>query len=432
MNFVSGLTEVPTSPLTKTTTSAQHNSLWAQSWARWRGAWQDSRFDAATEREFRQWYAHYVRPRVRAAVWLPLAALLLVLFAPGPFHDLRALWFGESHPFAFSVLRFGVVLPTTLAIFAIAYTDLYYDYYVRAAQVVAPLHGICFIAMDVMMRSQGYALSTWLVLVVLSSYFMYGMLVQQGIRSALLVVAAYIAMGLVTGLDSVQWRMDLAAISFGAFFAGYVFYSLHRAVRINYLDNRRMHDHLRRDALTGIHNRRMFDEHIERLWQQAVRERMSLGLLIVDIDHFKDYNDSLGHQAGDECLAKIANVLALGARRPLDLAARYGGEEFAIVLYGADRRSVEELSEQLQVQIAAKALPHPASPVRSHVTVSIGGACVMPMSGRSQFGFIQLADEALYAAKERGRNRTVIMDQEYDSLRTGAFRSHRINREAIA
>jgi len=415
-----------------TSNASQSNSLWAQSWARWRGASRDSQFDSATEREFRQWYAHYVRPRVRAAVWLPLAALLLVLFAPGPFHDLRTLWFGASHPLAFSILRFGVVLPSTLAIFAIAYTDLYYQYYVRAAQIVAPLHGICFVAMDAMMRSQGYALSTWLVLVVLSSYFMYGMLVHQGIRSALLVLGAYVAMGLAADLDSVQWRMDLAAITFGATFAGYVFYSLHSAVRVNYLDHRRMNDHMRRDALTGIHNRRMFDEHMERLWQQAIRERVSLGLLIIDIDHFKNYNDSLGHQAGDECLAKIANLLALGARRPLDIAARYGGEEFAIVLYGTDRRSIEELSEQLQVQIAAKSLPHPASPVRSHVTVSIGGACVMPAAGRSQFGFIQLADEALYAAKERGRNRTVIMDQEYETLRTGAFRSHRISREALA
>jgi diguanylate cyclase (GGDEF)-like protein len=407
-------------------------SIWAQSWARLRGRNAEVHFDAHTEKEFRQWYAHYVRPRVRAAVWLPLVTLLLVLFAPGPFFDLRTLWFGENHPLALSVLRFGVVLPTTLAIFVIAYTNLYHQYYVRAAQIVAPLHGICFIAMDAMMRSQGYSLSTWLVMVVLASYFMYGMLGHQGIRSAFLVLAAYVVMGLSSGLDSVQWRMDLGALTFAAVFAGYVFYSLHRAVRVNYLDHRRMNDHLRRDALTGIHNRRMFDEHIDRLWQQAMRERSTLGLLIVDIDYFKAYNDSLGHQAGDECLAKIAKTLAAGARRPLDLAARYGGEEFAIVLYGTDRSSIEELSEQLQAQIAAAALPHPASPVASHVTVSIGGACVTPMPARSQFGFIQLADEALYAAKDRGRNRVVIMDQEYDTLRTGAFRSFRVSREAVA
>jgi diguanylate cyclase (GGDEF)-like protein len=249
------------------------------------------------------------------------------------------------------------------------------------------------------------------------------MLLHQGIRSAATVLGVYVVMGLSAGLNSPQWRMDLAAITFGATFAGYVYYSLHRAVRASYLDHQRMSDHLNRDALTGIHNRRMFDEQVDRLWQQALRERESLGLLIVDIDHFKNFNDSFGHQAGDECLARIASVLAAGARRPLDVAARYGGEEFAILLYRADRQAMEELAEHLRSCVVAEGLLHPASPVNPFVTVSIGGACVTPISGRSAFGFIQLADEALYAAKERGRNRVVIMDREYDTLRTGVFRS---------
>jgi diguanylate cyclase (GGDEF)-like protein len=226
--------------------------------------------------------------------------------------------------------------------------------------------------------------------------------------------------------------MDVAAAAFAATFAGYVYYSLHRAVRASYLDHRRLSDHLNRDALTGIHNRRMFDQHIKRLWQQGVRERRPLGLLIVDIDHFKNYNDSLGHQKGDECLALIANVLSGGARRPLDVAVRYGGEEFAVLLYGADRAMIEELAEFLRVQVMGAAISHPASPVHRLVTVSIGGACVEPREGRSQYGFIQLADEALYEAKELGRNRSVILDNEYESLKTGVFRSYKVNRQAIA
>jgi len=411
--------------------STQHFSGWAQAWARVRGA-ADARFDAKTEREFRGWYLHYVRSRVRAAGWMPLVTLLLVLYAPGPFAELRDAWFGSNFSLAIEILRFGVVLPTTLAIAAITYTSLYQRYYAIAAQIVAPLHATCFIAMDVMMRPQGYSLTAWLVLVILGSYFMYGMMLHQGIRSALTVLGVYIAMGLGAGLDSPQWRMDLAALTFAATFAGYVYYSLHRAVRASYLDHRQMIDHLNRDALTGIHNRRMFDDQIKRLWQQGLRERAALGLLIVDIDHFKNYNDTLGHQAGDECLSAIAKILSAGARRPLDVAARYGGEEFAIVLYDADRMRMEETAEQLRVQVVAAGLIHPASPVSPFVTVSIGGACVLPKEGRSPFGFIQLADEALYAAKERGRNRVVIMDREYDSLQTGAFRSHKVSREAAA
>lgn len=405
--------------------SSRRTSGWAEAWARLRGAAGTLTFDATTEAEFRAWYLLYVRGRVRAAMWLPLVALLLVLFAPGPFADLRDIWFGSDYSVAIEVLRFGVVLPSTLAIMVITYTRLYGRFYALAAQIVAPLHAACFIAMDVMMRRQGYSLSAWMVLVVLASYFMYGMMLREGIRSVAIVLAVYVALGLLTGLDSAQWRMDLAAIVFAATFAGYVYYSLHQAVRANYLDHRQMSDHLHRDALTGIHNRRLFDEQIKRLWQQAQRERVPLGLLIADIDHFKHYNDSFGHQAGDECLAKIATLLAAGARRPLDVAARYGGEEFAILLYGADRQMLDEIAEHLRLQVASAGLLHPASPVSPLVTVSIGGACVMPMEGRSPFGLIQLADEALYTAKERGRNRIAIMDHEYATLKTGAFRSFR-------
>jgi diguanylate cyclase (GGDEF)-like protein len=406
-------------------------AAWARGWARRQGALHRVRLDANSEREFREWYSRYVRSRVRAAMWLPMLALLMVLFAPGPFTDLRDAWFGNRYTTALEVLRFAVVLPSTAAILIIAYTGLYRRYYSFAAQIVAPLHGVCLIAIDIMMRSQGYSLSAWMVLVVLASYFMYGMPQEAGLRSAATVLAAYIGMGLAAGLDSPQWRMDLAAISFAATFAGYVFYSLHQAVRASYVDHREMADHANRDALTGIHNRRMFDRQVALLWAQAQRERTALGLLIADIDHFKSYNDTLGHQAGDECLTRMASLIASVARRPLDIAARFGGEEFAIVLYGADRVSMEELASALQVQVSEAAIPHPASPVQSFVTVSIGGACVLPAEGRSVHGFIQLADEALYTAKERGRNRAVIMDQEYEFLKTGVFRGFRVRHEAV-
>jgi diguanylate cyclase (GGDEF)-like protein len=419
-----------TSPSSVALTSPP-SSGWAQAWARLRGTAGAALFDATTESEFRTWYLHYVRSRVRAAMWLPLLALLLVLCAPGPFATLRELWFGSRYSLAIEVLRFGIVLPSTLAIMAITYTRLYERYYAVAAQIVAPLHATCFIAMDVMMRPQGYSLSAWMVLVVLASYFMYGMMLREGIRSVAIVLSMYVLLGIFTELDSPQWRMDLAAIVFAATFAGYVYYSLHQAVRINYLDHRQMSDHLHRDALTGIHNRRLFDEQIKRLWQQALREHVPLGLLIADIDHFKFYNDSLGHQAGDECIAKIATVLAAGARRPLDVAARYGGEEFAILLYNADRQTLDEIAELLRSQVVTAGLLHPASPVSPFVTVSIGGACVTPIEGRSPFGLIQLADEALYAAKERGRNRVAIMDHEYATLKTGAFRSFKPRTSAV-
>jgi diguanylate cyclase (GGDEF)-like protein len=150
---------------------------------------------------------------------------------------------------------------------------------------------------------------------------------------------------------------------------------------------------------------------------------MPLTLLLIDIDHFKAYNDRFGHQAGDECLRRVAWSLSDNARRPLDIAARYGGEEFALVLYDATRDHAEMIARQIRTGIEALDIANP-TPTSSgkRLTVSIGIACVVPAINRSHYGFIQLADEALYAAKGHGRDCIVIMDKEYGELSTGSFR----------
>jgi diguanylate cyclase (GGDEF)-like protein len=201
-----------------------------------------------------------------------------------------------------------------------------------------------------------------------------------------------------------------------------VCYSLERANRTNYLESQLLIETASRDGLTGIRNRRAFDEHLDTIWPQAIRDRMPLALMLVDIDHFKAYNDYYGHQAGDECLKQVAWCLSACARRPLDVTARYGGEEFAIVLYDARRDHVEGLARRIQAGIETLGIEHHASPLK-RLTVSIGAACIEPTGERSHFGFIQLADEALYEAKERGRNCVAVMDKEdYESLSTGSFR----------
>jgi diguanylate cyclase (GGDEF)-like protein len=157
-----------------------------------------------------------------------------------------------------------------------------------------------------------------------------------------------------------------------------------------------------------------------------------IALLMIDIDHFKAFNDYGGHQAGDACLVKVAGMLGRASRRPLDLTARYGGEEFAILLYETQRERVEELCRELHTSLANLAIAHPAFSNGQLVTFSIGVACVEPQPGRRVEGLIQLADEALYTAKERGRNRTVVMDREYETMNTGAFRVRRHRETAAA
>ena len=159
------------------------------------------------------------------------------------------------------------------------------------------------------------------------------------------------------------------------------------------------------DALTGLANRRRFDEVLREEWNRACRSGAPLALVIADIDAFKPYNDTLGHQEGDRCLAAVASVFLSHARRAGDLAARYGGEEFVFVVADTDREAALQIAEELRSACEALAIPHPASPTAPVVTLSLGVAACHPRDGASVDALIQQADEALYRAKREGRNR---------------------------
>lgn len=156
------------------------------------------------------------------------------------------------------------------------------------------------------------------------------------------------------------------------------------------------------DPLTGLANRRMFREHFQRCILHAKREKVGLFLAIVDVDHFKLYNDLYGHQMGDEALRMVGRVLDEYARRPLDLAVRLGGEEFAIVAYDEEIETLQKRMEKLMVALHALNLPHDASPTAPYLTVSIGLAKVR--GDDTVDTVFKLADSLLYQAKEQGRN----------------------------
>ena len=158
------------------------------------------------------------------------------------------------------------------------------------------------------------------------------------------------------------------------------------------------------DGLTGIANRRQFDDALEREWSVTLRRSTALALLMIDVDHFKDYNDRYGHQGGDEVLRTIAATIT-GSVRPSELGARYGGEEFAVIAPGIDLAGAFKLAERIRAAIAALALPHAGSR-DGIVTVSIGVASVSPPSQLDARTLLASADRALYEAKHSGRNRT--------------------------
>lgn len=162
------------------------------------------------------------------------------------------------------------------------------------------------------------------------------------------------------------------------------------------------------DELTGLANRRRFDQYWIEEWQRAVRQRTPLTVIMIDVDHFKNYNDHYGHQLGDACLRRLGAVLRLTIRRAGELAARYGGEEFVVVLPGATAQQARETATALLTAIEAAQLPHAASPMASVITLSLGVATGQPGAEEDREHLLKQADEALYRAKQLGRNRVVV------------------------
>ena len=161
-----------------------------------------------------------------------------------------------------------------------------------------------------------------------------------------------------------------------------------------------------RDGLTGIANRRSFDQQLSDEWNRSLRESLSLSLLMIDIDHFKRYNDTYGHQGGDQCLRQIAGSLDQVACRPGDLVARYGGEEFAVILTSTDTEGARVVARRILDRVAELAIPH-SSGEEGYVTLSIGISTLTPLPGITPENLVSAADGALYQAKHAGRNRFV-------------------------
>jgi diguanylate cyclase (GGDEF)-like protein len=185
--------------------------------------------------------------------------------------------------------------------------------------------------------------------------------------------------------------------------------ALEDAHRRSESQNRQLQALSREDALTGLANRRYLDLTLVEEWNRAMRQQLPLAVLMIDVDHFKAYNDHLGHPAGDVCLREVARVIKSMARRSGDFAARYGGEEFALIYPATNASQALSLARQLIEQVALLKLAHPASGVGPVVTVSVGVAVTIPNHEPQQATvLIDQADHALYLAKQKGRNTCIL------------------------
>jgi diguanylate cyclase (GGDEF)-like protein len=352
---------------------------------------------------------------------LCLAITLVLVFS-----GVEAALLGASLSRVPSMVHIFVVVPMLLLCLAATFAENRYRLFPPTALVASVLLGLAAVGTHVIASRAGF--STLFPCVLLASifiYFMAGLVFYHALAANMFVTFLYLGAATVMQLPEQAFGYDATTLVALNVICASVLYMHEKTSRLRYLETGLLRELVARDGLTGIQNRRMFDQHIQRVWQQAVRDGERVAVLLADIDCFKEYNDRYGHQAGDESLRAVAISLTQCARRPLDFVARYGGEEFAIVLYEASREYVSEVLTRIQRSIAELNIPHDESPVASRLTVSVGAAFIQPNPARTYAGLIQLADEALYSAKEQGRNRVILMEAEYHSLRTGSFDKRR-------
>jgi diguanylate cyclase (GGDEF)-like protein len=376
-------------------------------------------FDAVLEAEFRPRNFDDTLPHTR--VNLCLAVLFTIAFSA-----LDSSVLGPELNRFPSMIRMLIIVPALLIALAASFASQRHRFYPPLIIVALTILGLSGVAIQVVAALGGISsLFPSLMITILFIYLMSGLIFYHAVAANVLVMFTFLAAGTALMLPGHQFSHDALALLGTNLFGASVAYMHEKTSRKRFLEACLLREMVARDGLTGIQNRRMFDQHITRVWQQAVREAKRVAVLLIDIDCFKDYNDHYGHQAGDECLRAVAVSLSQCARRPLDFVARYGGEEFAIVLYQASHEYVAEVLTRIQRSVAELNIPHDASRVASRLTVSIGAAFVLPAANRSVEGLIQLADEALYRAKEEGRNRVIVLEAEYHTMTTGRFEKRR-------
>jgi diguanylate cyclase (GGDEF)-like protein len=365
--------------------------------------------------------AHFERtlPFVRAALYIGLALMVLFFFigyiSGRPVNDWLA-----------NLVRFGFLAPAFVAAIVASHIpgqrQAFRTLVMMTAFAIAFGYVVLHLTAPQELWQTGFA---GLPVVIAFIYFALGLFMQTAMMIVLVMTVAYVIGALMVGVPADQVALNLGLLIVANFVCGMGSYMLEHAMRSVYLEGQILGEMVERDGLTGLYNRRAFDTYMNQVWAMARRQRKPIAVVMADIDHFKAYNDKHGHQAGDECLKKVAAKVASAARRPLDFAGRYGGEEFILVFYDVGLKDATRIADDLRRSVEGLRMPHRASPTAPNVTVSIGVAVVEPAeTGHSPAGVIQLADQSLYEGKKQGRNMVVAEEIAETHIRTGVFKSN--------
>ena len=302
-------------------------------------------------------------------------------------------------------MRTAITQPLILLMFALTYTQRFSRLLTYAGVAVGMSIGLTSLFMGSSGNAfgsashlSGYLLGTFFI------FFYLGLRFWPAVATSLALYAMFIAVGMFGPTPGNALVFSGVMLAFANIVGITGLYNLEYSRRLSFLEEGELRFLADQDALTGIANRGAFDKHFDRVWRHCQREQIPIAIAIIDIDHFKQYNDHYGHQAGDECLINIAPIIETAAKRPLDLAARYGGEEFVVLLPGCNTRQAARIIDDVRKEVVKNMFEHVASPTSKMVTISAGVASAMPPAEGPE-ELLRVADEALYGAKSDGRNR---------------------------
>jgi diguanylate cyclase (GGDEF)-like protein len=362
------------------------------------------RFPSSLEKEFRAEHALASRRWVRMS--LVVALLTTIGFA---IIDHTILHTRSAVP---DYVRFGLQLPVLLLCLSATNARFFQRWYFPSVQICAPLFGIGTVVMTSHAAPEYAALvGCRVLLVAFFLYFMLGLRTLQALVSNAVVGASLLVAGVTGALAT-----EVATYLSFAFLCANVIgcagaYALEHANRTSFLERKLLVEIAALDGLTRLLNRQTFEARVREAWKRAHEARQTVTVIMVDVDHFKLYNDHYGHQAGDECLRRVATAVraAIGTRAG-DFVARYGGEEIIAVLVDRSAEEAQAIASRIVEEVQTLQIPHAASPESQWVSVSVGATTQPARVTPSYDSIVRLADNALYMAKKQGRNRCVFLD----------------------
>lgn len=361
--------------------------------------------------------AHFNRtlPFVRGALYIGLG-LMILFFAISLVRGYPVDWLA-------GFVRFGLLLPAFVAAIVASHLPQHRRTFRVLIAMTALAIGAGYVVLHLTAPEETLQSSfSGLPVVIAFVYFTMGMFMQTAMVLVLGITTLYVIGALLVGVPADQLAHNLGVLIVANFVCGIGSYMLEHALRSAYLEGQILSEMVERDGLTGLYNRRAFDKYLTRVWAVARRQKKPIVVLMADLDYFKAYNDTHGHQAGDQCLQKVAGIVSAAARRPLDFAGRYGGEEFILVLFNVDPESATAIAERIRNHVEELRIAHRSAGTGPVVTLSIGGAVVEPWdTTHSPEGVIQLADQALYKSKQQGRNRVAVETIADVHIKTGVF-----------